>query len=44
LSIHNITYYQRLVSRARDAIVNGTWKEFRKERLAGWGFEPFEEN
>ena len=41
LSIHNITYYQRLVSRARDAIVNGTWKEFRKERLAGWGVEPF---
>ena len=43
LSIHNITYYQRLVSRARDAIVNGTWNEFRKERLAGWGIEPFEE-
>ena len=35
-SIHNLTYYQRLLSRARAAIENGTFREFYKRRLAAW--------
>jgi len=37
LSIHNITYYQRLMSRARQAITEGRFEEFRQERIRGWG-------
>ncbi len=37
LSIHNITYYQRLVRRAREAIVAGTWSQFKRDRFDGWG-------
>jgi len=37
LSIHNITYYQRLMSRARQAIAEGRFEEFRRERIRSWG-------
>ncbi|MBS0210402.1 MAG: tRNA guanosine(34) transglycosylase Tgt [Planctomycetes bacterium] len=36
LSIHNLTYYQRLLARARAAIEANRFQEFRAERLAGW--------
>ena len=35
LSIHNVTYYQRLVAGARGAIEAGTFAEFRARQLAG---------
>ncbi|MDO4575444.1 MAG: tRNA guanosine(34) transglycosylase Tgt [Planctomycetia bacterium] len=37
LSIHNITYYERLVSRARVAIRAGQYAEFVTQRKRGWG-------
>lgn len=37
LSIHNITYYQRLVARARTAILEGRYAAFVQERKVGWG-------
>ncbi len=37
LSIHNLTYYQRLVARARDAIHRDGFAEFEANRRAGWG-------
>ncbi len=36
-SIHNLTYYQRLMAEAREAIVADAFDEFRREKLAGWG-------
>jgi queuine tRNA-ribosyltransferase len=36
LTHHNLTYYQRLVGRAREAIVAGRFDEFHQERLRGW--------
>jgi queuine tRNA-ribosyltransferase len=36
LSIHNITYYQRLMAAARDAIAAGQFQEFHKRRKAAW--------
>jgi tRNA-guanine family transglycosylase len=36
LSIHNITYYQRLLSDARAAIASGRFEQFRQEKLQGW--------
>ena len=36
LSIHNLTYYQRLVAGARDAIEAGRFRQFFDEKLAGW--------
>jgi queuine tRNA-ribosyltransferase len=39
-SIHNITYYQRLVAAAREAITAGRFAEFREEKLRGWGVDP----
>ena len=36
LSAHNVTYYQRLMRRAREAIDGGAFGEFHRERLAGW--------
>ena len=36
LSIHNITYYQRLMADARAAICAGRYVEFRDRKLAGW--------
>jgi queuine tRNA-ribosyltransferase len=37
LSAHNVTYYQRLVSRARAAIERGDFVEFCQARMEGWG-------
>ncbi|MBN1395281.1 MAG: tRNA guanosine(34) transglycosylase Tgt [Pirellulales bacterium] len=37
LTIHNLTYYQRLLSDARRAIEADRFEEFRREKLAGWG-------
>jgi queuine tRNA-ribosyltransferase len=39
-SIHNITYYQRLVAGAREAIAADRYGEFREEKLRGWGVDP----
>lgn len=36
LSIHNITYYQRLMAGARAAIEAGRFTEFAAEKLRGW--------
>ncbi|MCH8046088.1 MAG: tRNA guanosine(34) transglycosylase Tgt, partial [Planctomycetes bacterium] len=36
LSIHNLTYYQRLLAGAREAIVEDRFEAFRQEKLAGW--------
>jgi queuine tRNA-ribosyltransferase len=36
LSIHNLTYYQRLMHRTRAAIEAGRFAAFHAERLAGW--------
>lgn len=36
-SIHNITYYQRLVTRARQAIEADAFADFRTERMRAWG-------
>jgi queuine tRNA-ribosyltransferase len=37
LSIHNITYYQRLLADARAAIEADRFEAFRTEKLRGWG-------
>ncbi len=37
LSIHNLTYYQRLLADARAAIAADRFEEFRREKLRGWG-------
>jgi queuine tRNA-ribosyltransferase len=44
LSIHNLTYYQRLMADARAAISAGRFEEFRQAKLDGWrsGEEPQE--
>jgi queuine tRNA-ribosyltransferase len=36
-SIHNLTYYQRLVADAREAIAADRFQEFRAAKLRGWG-------
>jgi queuine tRNA-ribosyltransferase len=36
LSIHNITYYQRLMTQARESIVAGRYVEFVGRKRAGW--------
>jgi queuine tRNA-ribosyltransferase len=36
LSIHNLTYYQRLLADARSAIEADRFTEFRLEKLRGW--------
>jgi queuine tRNA-ribosyltransferase len=36
LSIHNLTYYQRLVAAAGEAICRGQFDAFRRAQLAGW--------
>lgn len=36
-SIHNLTYYQRLMTQAREAIAADCFADFRAEKLAGWG-------
>ncbi len=37
LSIHNLTYYQRLLANARTAIEASQYADFRAEKMAGWG-------
>jgi queuine tRNA-ribosyltransferase len=36
LSIHNLTYYQRLLAGARAAIQSDGFERFRAEKLRGW--------
>ena len=36
LTIHNITYYQRLVAEARRAIEEDRYREFYESKVAGW--------
>jgi queuine tRNA-ribosyltransferase len=36
VSIHNVTYYQRLTAGARRAIEEGRFAAYRAEKLAGW--------
>lgn len=36
LSIHNLTYYQRLLSRAREAIAADRFAAFYEDRVRGW--------
>lgn len=36
LSIHNLTYYQRLMAGAREAIEQGNFAAFHQQKLAGW--------
>ncbi len=36
LSIHNLTYYQRLMQGARDALEQGTFEAYYQQKLAGW--------
>ncbi len=37
LSIHNVTYYQRLLAGAREAIVAGRFDEFHRDKMRSWG-------
>jgi queuine tRNA-ribosyltransferase len=39
-SIHNLTFYQRLVARLRAAIVTGRFAETRRDLLATLGASP----
>ena len=36
LSIHNLTYYQRLLADARAAIEADRFEDFRRKKLDGW--------
>jgi queuine tRNA-ribosyltransferase len=36
LSMHNIGYYQRLMTQAREAIAADRYRDFFEERMAGW--------
>lgn len=36
VSIHNLTYYQRLMAGAREAIGNNSFESFHQQKLAGW--------
>lgn len=36
LSVHNLTYYERLLADARVAIAEGRFVAFRDEKMAGW--------
>ncbi|MGQ9576944.1 MAG: tRNA guanosine(34) transglycosylase Tgt [Thermoguttaceae bacterium] len=37
LSIHNLTFYQRLMKQARQAIMQGRFEEFRIDKMRDWG-------
>ncbi len=37
LSIHNLTYYQRLLAGAREAIETDRFEAFRRQKLENWG-------
>jgi queuine tRNA-ribosyltransferase len=43
-SLHNITYYQRLVAGAREALEADAFAEYRAEKLRGWGVDPTQGN
>ena len=36
LSLHNLAYYQRLMTQAREAIANDQFMEFYQQRMSGW--------
>jgi queuine tRNA-ribosyltransferase len=36
LTVHNLTYYQRVMCGAREAIAAGRFMDFYRERMAGW--------
>jgi queuine tRNA-ribosyltransferase len=36
LTAHNLTYYQRLMNDARNAIEAGTYAAFHQAKIAGW--------
>ena len=40
LSIHNLTYYQRLLAETRRAIVEGRFAEFHESKVRGWNGSP----
>jgi queuine tRNA-ribosyltransferase len=40
LTLHNLTYYQRLVAQARAAIQGDTYRPFLAEKMARWGRSP----
>jgi queuine tRNA-ribosyltransferase len=40
LSIHNLTYYQRLLAEARSAITDDRFDALRRDKLRGWSAEP----
>ena len=42
LSIHNITYYERLVAQAREAILANRFEAFKRECCEGWAQEENE--
>lgn len=42
LSLHNLSYYQHLMQRARQAIAADCFVDFCRERYLGWGREPAE--
>ena len=37
LSVHNLTYYQRLLAEARNAITDDRFEAFYTEKMRGWG-------
>ena len=39
LTAHNITYYQRLVLEAREAIEADSFMDFRERKIRGWAGE-----
>ena len=43
LSIHNITYYERLMAQAREAILANRFEAFKRECYEGWAEEDNEE-
>ena len=40
MSIHNLTYYQRVMREIRSSIENDQFADYRREKLSGWGFDP----
>jgi queuine tRNA-ribosyltransferase len=43
LSLHNVAHYLRLVARAREAIEQRRWAEFRSAQLARWGDSTYDD-
>jgi queuine tRNA-ribosyltransferase len=43
LTIHNLTYYQRLMTDAREAIETNRFVQFREQKMKGWGHNDAEE-